>query len=132
MGGCFCGAVRYRIDAAPVEVSHCHCGICRRTSGAPFVTWATVPAAAFAFTRGAPDGAALDAAGGAAACARPAARRSRFARRARPEWIDVTVGSLDDPNAVRAGRTHLDRPARCDWLRIDDDLPRHPEQGPSG
>src|SRR6059036_1471774 len=28
-GGCFCGAVRYRVRAATRDVGHCHCGICR-------------------------------------------------------------------------------------------------------
>ena len=41
-GGCLCGALRYRIDGSPRVVSHCHCGLCRRVSGAPFVTWLTV------------------------------------------------------------------------------------------
>src|SRR5436309_8502790 len=51
-GGCFCGAIRYRVSASSRDVSHCHCGICRRTTGAPFVTWATVPADSFVFTAG--------------------------------------------------------------------------------
>src|SRR5206468_9902663 len=34
-GGCFCGAVRYRVSATTRDVSHCHCSICRRTTGAP-------------------------------------------------------------------------------------------------
>src|SRR5438552_1848995 len=53
-GGCFCGAIRYRVSATTGDVTHCHCSICRRTTGAPFVTWATFPAAAFAFTAGTP------------------------------------------------------------------------------
>src|SRR5881396_1158763 len=54
-GGCFCGAVRYRVSATTRDVSHCHCSICRRTTGAPFVTWATFPAATFAVTAGSMD-----------------------------------------------------------------------------
>src|SRR5216117_2644895 len=46
-GGCFCAAIRYRVSATTGDVSHCHCSICRRTTGAPFVSWATFPAAAF-------------------------------------------------------------------------------------
>src|SRR5262249_57724213 len=53
-GGCFCGAIRYRVSAPPHDVTHCHCGICRRTTGAPFVTWSPIPSAAFAFTAGRP------------------------------------------------------------------------------
>jgi hypothetical protein len=31
-------AVRYRITAAPLAMYHCHCGQCRRASGASFAT----------------------------------------------------------------------------------------------
>ena len=38
-GGCGCGAVRYRVTGAPQWASHCHCRDCRRTAGAPYVTY---------------------------------------------------------------------------------------------
>jgi hypothetical protein len=41
-GGCFCGCVRYRVTGAVKFVAHDHCSICRRTSGAAFVTWCGV------------------------------------------------------------------------------------------
>src|SRR5712691_5857967 len=96
-GGCFCGAVRYRVSATTRDVSHCHCRICRRTTGAPFVTWATFPAAAFVFTAGTP--AELRATPRAvrqlcAACGTALA----FRETARPGSVDVTVGSMDHPD----------------------------------
>ena len=33
-GGCQCGAVRYRLNAAPLSVYNCHCKDCQRFSGA--------------------------------------------------------------------------------------------------
>jgi hypothetical protein len=33
-GGCLCGAVRYRLDARPSGVNACHCGDCKKLSGA--------------------------------------------------------------------------------------------------
>ncbi|WP_127753512.1 GFA family protein [Devosia sp. 1566] len=33
-GGCQCGAVRYRLKAAPLSVYNCHCKDCQRFSGA--------------------------------------------------------------------------------------------------
>jgi len=41
-GGCFCGDVRYRAEADPFRVVHCHCGTCRRLSGAAFLTGAGI------------------------------------------------------------------------------------------
>ncbi len=41
--GCFCGAIRYEMAGAPFDQTSCHCLICRRTTGAPFVAWFSVP-----------------------------------------------------------------------------------------
>ena len=38
-GGCFCGAIRYRVTGEPYRVAHCHCMHCRRSAGAPVQTW---------------------------------------------------------------------------------------------
>jgi len=48
-GGCLCGALRYRADAAPVRVVICHCSICRRVSGAPMLCFVHFPKRAFAW-----------------------------------------------------------------------------------
>jgi hypothetical protein len=51
-GGCQCGAVRYRIDAAPVG-NICHCRMCQKASGGPFMAFGGVPTESFVVTRGA-------------------------------------------------------------------------------
>lgn len=38
---CFCGAVRYRVLADPVDAKICHCGTCRSLHGAP-MQWAAI------------------------------------------------------------------------------------------
>jgi hypothetical protein len=53
-GGCYCGYVRYATDGTPSDETSCHCSVCRRVSGAPFVAWFTVPVAALRFTAGEP------------------------------------------------------------------------------
>lgn len=55
-GGCLCGGIRYRLRRLPTDVAHCHCATCRRSTGAPFVTWATLPRADVALLRGTPKG----------------------------------------------------------------------------
>ena len=50
-GGCQCGAVRYRLDAAPTGTHICHCRMCQKASGGPFM--ASVLTSSFVVTRGA-------------------------------------------------------------------------------
>jgi hypothetical protein len=37
-GHCFCGAIGFRLTEPPRDVHHCHCGMCRRATGAAFAT----------------------------------------------------------------------------------------------
>lgn len=47
---CYCTAVTLQADAPPRSVVHCHCGQCRRLSGAAFTTWASFAATALVRT----------------------------------------------------------------------------------
>jgi hypothetical protein len=46
-GGCHCGAARYIASGEPQHVSVCHCSDCRKSAGAPFVSWAAFQKADF-------------------------------------------------------------------------------------
>ena len=98
-GGCQCGAVRYvlRVAAAGGDASLCHCRMCQKAGGGPFMAFLGVPAEALAWTRGAPalfDSSATTRRGFCDRCGTPLT----FQRG--PERIDVTLGSLDDAGAV--------------------------------
>ncbi len=54
-GGCQCGAVRYRLSAAPLMIYCCHCTNCQKITGSAFVLSATVSEAAFEFVKGTPE-----------------------------------------------------------------------------
>ena len=94
-GGCQCGAVRYALYARPEGTHICHCRMCQKAVGGPFVPLAPVRLADFAWTRGAPASflssseAARDF---CAACGTPLTFRYLDS-----PWIDVTIGSLDEP-----------------------------------
>jgi hypothetical protein len=45
-GGCLCGSVRYKSDAAPAVSGHCHCVDCRKSSGTGHCSHMAVPRAA--------------------------------------------------------------------------------------
>jgi GNAT superfamily N-acetyltransferase len=124
-GGCCCGAVRYRIEAPLLDVAHCHCGTCRRASGAPLVTWVTVPASAFAVTAGTPATFAASARAERAFCG-ACGTALTWRGHASPDTIDVTVGSLDAPESV-VPTMHIWTSRRLSWLRVDDQLPSRPE-----
>jgi len=121
-GGCLCGLVRYEATGHPYNITHCHCSDCRRSSGAPFVTWASFHRSGFRFTTGLP-------------------RELRWAERLRSfcpdcgtpltfmsgpdaDEIDVTVCSFDQPATVTpADHTWVDD--RLPWIRLADDLPTY-------
>jgi len=48
---------------------------------------------------------------------------------AEPHHLDVTLASLDDPDAVRPDH-HGWTSSRIAWFDTRDDLPRHPERDP--
>ncbi len=51
-GSCLCGGVRYELasELGPIDV--CYCQMCRKASGGPLATNASVAAAAFQATAG--------------------------------------------------------------------------------
>ncbi|MCF7687821.1 MAG: GFA family protein [Cephaloticoccus sp.] len=51
-GGCLCGRVRYELKRAPRNILDCHCIDCRRSSGAPYISWGTIDRDNFSLSRG--------------------------------------------------------------------------------
>lgn len=51
-GACLCGAVKFEIDGDLVDVSICHCSICRRATGSAYGAYGGVELARFKWTRG--------------------------------------------------------------------------------
>lgn len=122
-GGCFCGAVRYRAAGTPYDVTHCHCTICRRLSAAAFVTWATFRSADFTVTSGVPARIASSDRAERTFCGRCGTPLT-FRLHARPQELDVTVCSLDDPEGVVC-EDHTQTATALSWVRLADGLPRH-------
>ena len=127
-GGCLCGKVRHRITGPIESVCHCHCSMCRRSSGGTVVTWVTVPADRFAFTRGKPALYRSSAKGERRFC-RDCGTQLTFWSEDPPGNIDVTLATLDHPENHPADR-HIWTSSRLAWLHLDEHLPGHPEFTP--
>ena len=122
-GGCFCGAVRYRVEGAPLHASYCHCRMCQRTVGAPVVAWATWPAGRFTWLKGTPTTFASSAKGERTFC--PGCGSSlTVVDPSGPSVVDVLTATLDDPDAF-APEYHIWTMSRVRWLDLEDDLPRY-------
>ena len=123
-GGCLCGALRYEAREPPVDTGYCHCTICRRSTGAPVLAWASVPVAAFAYVQGTPAIYPSSSWGHREFCARCGTqicyRQTKDARN-----VDVNTGSLDDPGLCPPAM-HIYFADRIAWFDTADTLPRHP------
>jgi hypothetical protein len=122
-GGCLCGALRFRVTAAPLDSGYCHCRMCQRNSGAPVVAWVTFPVTNFAWIKGVP---------GSFASSPPAQRQYCsncgsylvFLNAKAPAEISINTASFDDPGAFPPTK-HIYSESRIPWFRTDDSLPRH-------
>lgn len=94
-GGCQCGAVRYAAYAEPKSPSVCHCRMCQRAVGGPYIVTAAVPKSDFAWTKGAPKTYASSSKGlrdFCGDCGTPLAFRTPGAGS-----TDIMIATLDDP-----------------------------------
>jgi hypothetical protein len=97
-GGCQCGAVRFAVHATPVKVGLCHCRMCQKAVGGPFISLAEVKHADFAWTRGTPAtfrSSSIAERDFCAACGTPLSYRAIGG-----DMIELTTGSFDRPDLL--------------------------------
>jgi hypothetical protein len=123
-GGCHCGNLRYQLNAPLQDIAHCHCSICRRTSGGIAVTWITVPLEVFRWTAGSPTAYDSSATCVRYFCNNCGAQVALFTRNS-PETMDITIATLDQPELAAAQR-HIWTDNRLPWLHLDEHLPGQP------
>lgn len=125
-GGCLCGAVRYRARGKAYGITHCHCQTCRRASGAAFVTWAGFDVDKFSFIRGQPSSYDSSLNVVRTFCPRCGTPLT-YQRKDLPHSIDVTLGSLDDPETLTP-EDHTWTENRLSWITLGDALPAYPRE----
>ncbi len=124
-GRCECARVQYEIDDELVNFCHCHCSICRKLHGAPYVTWGGVARDKFTYTSGEKDLRAYAFSDNAdsifcGVCG------SRLLVDYKPEadmlyiTLGTVIGDVDCPPGF-----HQFVGSKAPWFEITDDLPQY-------
>ena len=129
-GGCDCGAVRYRMTAAPLIVHCCHCRWCQRESGAAFALNAMIEADRVVDLSGTPELIDTPSASGkgqrVARC--PQCRIAVWSNYAGagPVIRFVKVGTLDQPDRLPPD-IHIFIASKQPWVVLPPGVPAVPE-----
>lgn len=129
-GGCYCGLIRYEAAGMPFQETNCHCSICRRTTGAPFVTWFSVPRSQFRLVCGEPRRFSSTAKATRSFCPQCGTQLT-FEHEDFLDEIDVTTCSLDDPEELPP-RHHIHASSKLSWVKLADELPEYQASRPEG
>lgn len=119
-GGCHCGQLRYECDAQLTDVAHCHCSVCRRTTGGIVTTWVTVPLGSFRWSHGAPAQYRSSPSCLRYFCRNCGAQLALFTDHA-PQTLDITTATLDEVATVVPDR-HIWVKSRLPWIHLDEQL----------
>ena len=130
-GGCYCGAVRYRITGAPSWCAHCHCRSCQKALGGAFVTWAKVAARDFDMIKGAARTCSITNGVVRGFCGDCGTTLTYAATEAveGQDWSGdawFAAATLDDPS-ICTPSAHVYVSHRQPWVRLDDGLPAFEE-----
>jgi hypothetical protein len=128
VGGCLCGALRYRVEGPLDPVGDCHCSQCRRASG-HFAAYTGALLEHVAIER---DVAWFESTPGEIRrgfC--PRCGSQLFWDRIAAPKLDIAAGCLDAPTGVALAR-HIFVPDNGDYHAIADSLPQHARGSESG
>ncbi len=130
-GGCHCGAVRYRVAGEPKHVALCHCSDCRKSAGAPMVSWAAFAEEDFAMLAG--EVRTHNSSGQSIGSFCPVCGTGLWFRNQQflPGIVDIQSATLDDPGALPPFG-HIQTAERIAWMKSAHELPefeRFPSAG---
>ena len=129
-GGCHCGAVRYAVEGEPQHVALCHCADCRKSAGAPMVSWAAFAESALTLERG--EVSTHNSSGTAWRSFCPCCGTGLFYRNAEflPGIVDIQSATFDDPDALPP-QIHIQMAESIGWMADQHQLPRFERFPPS-
>ena len=128
-GRCTCGAVRYRLESAPLFVHCCHCRWCQRETGTAFALNALIETDRVTLLQGAPEPVPIpsESGKGQTILRCPDCRIALWSHYAGAgEAIDfVRVGTLDDPDRLPPD-IHIFTESKQPWIVLPPDTPAVP------
>jgi hypothetical protein len=126
-GSCFCGAIKYRLESAPMFVNCCHCTECRRQTSSAFAINAVIETARIALLPGSTQPVPVTV---PSESGRPhdiyrcpvcqSALWSDYGRR--PALRFVRVATLDDPSALPP-QAHIFTRSKLRWVHLPKGVP---------
>ncbi|WP_225547560.1 GFA family protein [Chromobacterium violaceum] len=124
-GGCLCGDVRYEVRDEFRYAFNCHCGNCRRATGAAFKPFAGIERSKLSLLQG-QDGLLVygDESAHDARCRRCGSLLYSVVRDG--EYVHVALGTLADAPGIRPS-AHIFVGSKAAWHDIVDDLPQYDE-----
>ena len=124
-GGCWCGAVRYRVADQFLYACICHCSRCRAATGSAFKPFAGIESDKLAIVEG--DDAVLLVGNEVLNDTRCATCGSLLFSVVRDgAYVHVALGSLIDSPSIRPTH-HIFVGSKASWFEILDDLPQFDE-----
>ena len=123
-GGCHCGAARYSVSGVPQHVSVCHCSDCRKSAGAPFVSWAAFQQTEFMISGAI---SAYNSSGSAIRyfCAKCGTGLYYVNQDVLPGLVDIQTCTLDDPELLPP-QLHVQHAEHVHWTQALEGLPKFP------
>ena len=123
-GSCHCGGIKFEIEKV-TAMTHCHCSVCRKTTGASFATFAHVRSERFKLIRGEEfidPGYEWTPGHARSFCRRCGSPSPKFVAATR--MMSVPAGLLDGDPGVRPSM-HVFVSSKMEWVNLDDDLAKH-------
>jgi hypothetical protein len=124
-GGCWCGAVRYRVADEFLYAWNCHCSRCRASTGSAFKSLAGIEREKLELVQGADSLLVVgDDELNDTRCASCGSFLFSVVRDG--EYVHVGMGSLIDEPSIRVS-AHIFVGSKASWFAITDDLPQFEE-----
>lgn len=122
-GRCLCGAIEVVAAEPPQKIMHCHCSMCRRHSGAAFLTYAMFSSGSLRFSGQTPVTYRSSEVAVRSHCGRCGSPVS-FVYDTDPGAIYLPLGLFDQAAAMLPSE-HWQASDMLPWLHLDDGLPRY-------